>query len=243
MTHQPPLNIMLNDYTKPAPTRRRICDLPREEQPLYRLQHHGSDALATSELLALILGTTNGLRVADNLLTTFGSLHALTTASEAQLRRFHGIGRAQAARLLAILTLSRRLQMPVTTDALHIRSPADAANLLMPQMRHLQQEELWVLLLDTRNRVLSSHVVYKGSLNSSVVRIGELFRPAIEAPAAALIVAHNHPSGDPSPSPEDIRVTREIVKAGKLLAIDVLDHLIIGHNRFASLKERNLGFD
>ena len=243
MTNQLPLKIMLTDYTQPAPTRHRICDLPREEQPLYRLQHHGSDALATSELLALILGTTNGLRVADSLLATFGSLHALTTASEAQLRRCHGIGRAQAARLLAILTLSRRLQLPDTTDPLRISSPGDAANLLMPQMRHLQQEELWVVLLDTRNRVLGTHVLYKGSLNSSVVRIGELFRPAVEAPAAALIVVHNHPSGDPSPSPEDIRVTREIVKAGKLLNIDVLDHLIIGHNRFTSLKERNLGFD
>jgi DNA repair protein RadC len=110
-------------------------------------------------------------------------------------------------------------------------------------MGHLDQEELWVILLDTRNRVLGTKAIYKGSLNTSVVRVGEIFRPAIEAPAAAIIVAHNHPSGDPAPSPEDVNVTRQIVKAGKLLDIDVLDHLIISSGRYTSLKERGLGFD
>jgi DNA repair protein RadC len=115
--------------------------------------------------------------------------------------------------------------------------------LLMPKMRDLSQEELWVVLLDTRNRVLKTQVIYKGSLNTSVVRVAEIFRPAIAHAAAAIILAHNHPSTDPSPSPEDIRVTREIVQAGKLFDIPLLDHLIIGCNRFVSLKERALGFD
>ena len=122
-----------------------------------------------------------------------------------------------------------------------MRSPADGANLLLPDMRFLDQEELRVILLNTRNGVLGIPTIYRGSLNTSVVRIGEIFRPAIEAPAAAIIIAHNHPSGVCDPSPEDVRVTRECVQAGKLLGIDVLDHLIIGDGRFASLKERGLG--
>jgi DNA repair protein RadC len=127
-------------------------------------------------------------------------------------------------------------------DRPRIASPADAASLLLPRLRDLEQEELHVVLLDTRNRVLDIRAVYKGSLNTSMVRIAEIFRPAIEAPAAAIVVAHNHPSMDASPSPEDVNVTRQIVQAGKLLDIDVLDHLIIGHT-YVSLKERGLGFD
>ena len=123
-----------------------------------------------------------------------------------------------------------------------ITSPADAANLLMPDMMYLEQEHLRLVLMDTRNRLLSMPTIYKGSLNTSVIRIGELFRAAIKENAAAFIVAHNHPSGDASPSPEDIRVTRKIVEAGELLDIEVLDHVIIGHQRFVSLKERGLGF-
>jgi DNA repair protein RadC len=124
-----------------------------------------------------------------------------------------------------------------------VTTPADAANLLMSEMMFLEQEELRVVILDTRNRVLSTPTIYRGSLNTSVIRIGELFRAAIRSNAAAVIVAHNHPSGDPAPSPEDINVTRQLVKAGKLLDIDVLDHIVIGRQKFVSLKERGLGFD
>jgi DNA repair protein RadC len=124
-----------------------------------------------------------------------------------------------------------------------VPSPADAANLLMFEKMNLAQEHLRVILLDTRNRVLATPTIYVGSLNSSVVRIGELFKAAIRDNAAAVIVAHNHPSSDPSPSPEDIHVTRQMVKAGKLLDVSVLDHIIIGRNRWVSLKERGLGFD
>lgn len=113
----------------------------------------------------------------------------------------------------------------------------------MSEMMFLEQEHLRVILLDTRNTVLATPTIYVGSLNTSVVRIGELFRAAIKENAAAVIVAHNHPSGDPSPSPEDVHVTRQLVKAGQLLDISVLDHLVIGHQRFVSLKERGLGFD
>jgi len=202
----------------------------------------GAGALATTELLALVLGTADAPGLATDLLDAFGSLHQLARARKAQLMRVHGIGEAQAGRLVAVLELCRRLQAPPADDRPRIASPADAASLLTPRLRDLEQEELHVVLLDTRNRVLGIRAVYRGSLNTSMVRIAEIFRPAVEAPAAAIVVAHNHPSMDPSPSPEDVNVTRQIVQAGKLLDIDVLDHLIVGRT-YVSLKERGLGFD
>jgi DNA repair protein RadC len=215
--------------------------MPLEEQPRYRLNRCGPGALSNAELLALILGSSDALDIALTLLLKFGSLHRLARTHEAQLMRIYGIGQAQAARLMAVLELSRRLQEPAAEEQCYVRSPADGANLLLPDMRFLDQEELRVILLDTRNGVLGIPTIYRGSLNTSVVRIGEIFRPAIEAPAAAIIIAHNHPSGVCDPSPEDVRVTKECVQAGKLLGIDVLDHIIIGDGRFASLKERGLG--
>lgn len=226
-----------------AMPRRRVCDLPAEERPLYRLHHAGSSALATTELLALVLGTAEAPGLSADLLGAFGSLHQLARASKTQLMKIRGIGEAQAGRLVAMLELSRRLQEPPAGERPRVTSPADGANLLMGRMSHLQQEELWVILLDTRNRVLGTPSIYRGSLNTSVVRIGEVFRPAVEAPAAAVIVAHNHPSGDPSPSPEDVSVTRQLVQAGNLLGIELLDHLIIAAHGFTSLKEKGLGFD
>jgi DNA repair protein RadC len=123
-----------------------------------------------------------------------------------------------------------------------VRSPKDVADLVMWEMGLLQQEVLRTILLNTKNHVIASPVIYQGSLNTSVIRVGELFREAVKHNCAALVVVHNHPSGDPTPSPEDVAVTREIVAAGKLLDIEVLDHLVIGHQRFVSLKERGLGF-
>ena len=227
-----------------AVSRRRVCDLPAEERPLYRLHQHGSDALATTELLALVLGMGEAPGIAGDLLARFGTLHKLARASKAQLMQIRGIGEAQAARLVAVLELSRRLQAPSADEKPRVSSPAEAAAVLAPRLAHLDQEEMHVILLDTRNRVLGIQAVYKGSLNSSVVRVGEIFRAAIEAPAAAVIIAHNHPSGDPAPSPEDVNVTRQLVKAGKLLDIEVLDHVVISQGgQFVSLKERGLGFD
>ncbi|MCA9869972.1 MAG: DNA repair protein RadC, partial [Anaerolineae bacterium] len=142
----------------------------------------------------------------------------------------------------AALELGRRLLVTAPHERPQMRSPADAANLLMAEMSLLPQEHLRTVLLDTRNRVLSIPTIYVGSLNTAQVRVGEMFREAIRANCAGMIVVHNHPSGDPTPSPEDVQVTRMIVEAGSLLNIDVLDHLIIGRQRFVSLKERGLGF-
>ena len=198
MLTQLPLVIGPQEYqSQPQPLWRRICDLTTEERPLYRLHHHGTDALATSELLALLLGTAEAPGLAQDLLDSVGSVHQLARTNKAQLMRIRGIGEAQAGRLMAFLELSRRLQAPAAEERLKVSSPADAAALLLPTMRHLDQEELRVVLLDTRNRVLGAPTIYRGSLNTSVVRIGEVFRAAVEAPAAAVIVVHNHPSGAP----------------------------------------------
>ncbi len=158
----------------------------------------------------------------------------------ADLSALPHVGRALARRIEAALALGYWTTAQNEKPAIH--SPEDAANLLMPQMSRLEQEELWVLLLNTRSRVLDALMVYRGSLNSAQVRVGEIFRDAVRRNAAAVIVAHNHPSGDPDPSPDDVAVTRAIVQAGTLLDVDVLDHIIIGGGRFVSLKERRLGF-
>jgi DNA repair protein RadC len=180
--------------------------------------------------------------MAQRLLKTFDGLGGLVQASAHQLTAERGLGPAKVAQLKAALELGRRLLVAAPGERPQIRSPADAANLVMSEMGLLEQEHLRVILLDTKNRVLDTPTVYVGSLNTSLIRVGELFREAIRANCASLIVAHNHPSGDPTPSPEDVAVTRQIAEAGKLLDVDVLDHLIIGHQRFVSLKERGLGF-
>ncbi|MEW5985039.1 MAG: DNA repair protein RadC [Chloroflexota bacterium] len=230
-------------YYQLPPARRRVCDLPVEERPLYRLNRHGTNVLATTELLALVLGSAEAPGLSEELLSSFGSLHQLARASKEQLMRIRGIGEAQAGRLVAVLELSRRLQEPPADERPRITNPTDAATFLAPRMGHLEQEELWVALLDTRNRVMKIAEIYKGSLNTSVVRLGEVFRPAIEMAAAAIIVAHNHPSGLSEPSPEDVSTTRQLVQAGKLLDIEVLDHLVIAAQGYTSLKQRGLGFD
>jgi DNA repair protein RadC len=223
-----------------------IKELPSSERPRERLLHYGASALASAELLAIILRTgvhdENVVRMAQRLLATFNNLAGLARADTAELMREKGLGPAKVAQLKAALELGRRMLVQSPEERPQVRSPADAANLVMSEMGLLEQEHLRVMLLDTKNRVLDSPTVYVGSLNTSLIRVGELFRAAIRANCASLIVLHNHPSGDPTPSPEDVAVTRQIVEAGKLLDVDVLDHLIIGQQRFVSLKERGLGF-
>ena len=225
----------------------RIQDLPSSDRPRERLAREGAAVLSNAELLAILLRVgvagENAVRVAERLLAQLQGLPGLHRAGYADLCAQKGIGPAKAAQLQAAVELGKRIAVAPTAERTTISSPADAANLLMYQMAPLDQEYLFVILLDTRNRVLGIPLeVYHGSLNTSMIRVGELFREAIKVNAAALIVAHNHPSGDPSPSPEDVAVTRALVEAGKLLDIDVLDHLVIGRYRFVSLKERGLGF-
>jgi len=230
----------------PIPYHARIHELPLSERPRERLQHYGAAALNSGELLAIILRTGVGgesvLDLSRRLLVSHGGLTGLARASFGELVHEHGMGKAKTAQLLAAFELGKRLLVASPEERPQIASPADAANLLMPEMALLEQEHLRTLLLDTKHHVLASPTVYVGNVNTSVIRVGEVFREAVRENCAAIIVAHNHPSGDPAPSADDVRVTEQIVQAGKLLDIDVLDHLIIGRQRYVSLKERGLGF-
>jgi DNA repair protein RadC len=224
-----------------------IHDMAQEERPRERLMQVGATAVSTTELLAIIMRTGQAgesvLRLAERLLMQFGSLPGLAQASLTEMQQVKGIGPAKAIEIKAALELGRRLMAAIPDERPRVSSPADAANLLMSEMMFLEQEHLRLILMNTRNEVLKTPTIYIGSLNTSVVRIGELFRAAIKENAAAFIVVHNHPSGDPSPSAEDVNVTRQLVQAGKLLDISVLDHIVIGRQRYVSLKERGLGFD
>jgi len=231
---------------KRIPYRPTIHELPASERPRERLEHYGAAALSNAELLAIILrtgvGGENVLDMAQRLLSTYRGLAGLARASFGELAREHGVGMAKTAQMQAAFELGKRLLIASPDERPQVTSPADAANLLMPEMGLLEQEHLRTLLLDTRHHVLASPTVYVGNVNTSVIRVAELFREAIRLNCTALIVAHNHPSGDPTPSPDDVKITQEIVKAGELLGIEVLDHLIIGSQRYISLKERGLGF-
>ena len=224
-----------------------IKELPSSERPRERLLEYGVGALSTAELLAIILRTgtrdENVILLSHRILARFGNLAGMVQASTAEMISERGLGPAKVAQLKAALELGRRMLVESPEERPQIRSPADAANLVMTEMGLLEQEQLRVILLDTKNRVLATPTIYVGSLNTSLIRVGELFREAIRANCASLIVLHNHPSGDPTPSPEDVSVTRQIVEAGKLLDVEVLDHLIVGRQRFVSLKERGLGFE
>ena len=223
-----------------------IKNLPAGDRPRERLSHDGATALSTAELLAIIfrvgVGGENVIALSQRLLAKYGGLAGLARAPFTDLQEEHGLGEAKVATLKAAFELGRRLAITSPDERIQIRSPADAANLLMGEMSMLEQEHLRVMLLDTRNRVLAVPTIYIGSLNTSVIRVAEVFREAIRRNAAAVIIAHNHPSGDPTPSPEDVAVTRNIMQAGQLLDIEVLDHVVIGQQRFVSLKERGLAF-
>lgn len=223
-----------------------IKDLPSDERPRERLLHYGASALSNAELLGIILrvgaADVNAVQMGQHLLAAFGSLSGLVRAHPTEIESLRGLGPAKVAQVKAAMELGKRLLVESPEERPQVRSPADAANLVMSEMGLLEQEHLRVMLLDTKNRVLETPTVYKGSLNTSLIRVGELFREAIRTNCAALIVLHNHPSGDPTPSPEDVSVTKQIVEAGKLLDVEVLDHLVIGRQRFVSLKERGLGF-
>lgn len=224
----------------------RITDLAEEERPRERLARLGPKALSSAELLAILLRVgvsgENAVQVGQRLLQTFGGLSGLHRAAFDEMCSQRGVGPAKAAQIKAAIELGRRLNRESPEERPAIHSPADAADMLRYEMSALEQEELRVMLLDTRNHVLNTDTIYRGSLNTSQVRVGELFKNAVRRNAAAIIVIHNHPSGDPTPSPDDVAVTRAIVQAGKLLDIEVLDHLIIGHGRYVSLKEGGLGF-
>lgn len=235
-----PSQALLQD--PPTYTQPKIKTMPLRDQPAYRVTSNPA-ACSLAELLAAVVGGSQQIEIAEKLLAHFGGdVRRIYHAHVAEVAAVPGVGQQTAVRIKAALSLGLKLQEPADERPV-INSPADAAALVQHEMSLLQQEYLKVILLDRRNRVLDIVEVYHGSVNSSQVRIAEIFKPAIQRMSPALICCHNHPSGDPTPSPDDVAVTRAMVQAGKLLDVDVLDHLVIGSNeRFVSLKERGLGF-
>jgi DNA repair protein RadC len=221
-----------------------VCSLrglPPEERPRERLLRHGAEALSSRELVALLLGTgtrkASALDLAADLLAA--GLRGLP-ATLTELEGRHGLGRAKASRLLAALELGARRAAPGGEGALSFRSPAESAQYLLPRYASRPVETFGLLALDVRRRLKHEAVVSVGCLTSSLVHPREVFREAVTARAAALVLFHNHPSGDPEPSAEDLALTRRLVSAGTLLGIEVLDHLVLGAGRFVSLKERGV---
>jgi DNA repair protein RadC len=207
-----------------------------------RLQQSGVTTLSSTDLLAIVLGTgssTQSIITQVQVLLLSNSLQELLLLDFGELCRKYLLGEVKTAQLQALLELARRLTVPTQMERYQIRSPADAANLVMGEMAYLDHEELRGIYLDTKNRVVANIRLYQGTLNSSVLRIAEVLRPAITRNCAGLIVCHNHPSGDPNPSPEDESATKQLAAAATLLDLELVDHLIIGkNNRFLSLKEK-----
>jgi DNA repair protein RadC len=227
--------------TPPSYQLPKLKTLPLRDQPAYRVATNAA-ACSLAELLAAVVGGEKQIEIAESVLARFqGDIHQIQRAHVEELGSVRGVGQVTAVRIKAALAIGARLT-DYSGEKVQITSPADAAALVMYEMSMLEQEYLKVFLLDTRNQVLDIVEVYHGCVNSSQVRIAEIFKPAIQRMAPAIICCHNHPSGDCTPSPDDVAVTRAMVQAGKLLDIQVLDHLVLGKGKFVSLKERGLGF-
>jgi DNA repair protein RadC len=226
---------------------RVIRELPADERPRERLALRGAGGLSAAELIALLWGSgargRSAVDLAADALARHEGLTGLARASDHELEDLPGVGTARAAQLIAAFELGRRLLADWPADRWTIRSPRDVADRLVLQMGRLEQEELRVVLLNTKNVVLRVATVYQGNVSSSLVRVGELFRDAVRLNATGVILAHNHPSGDPTPSPDDLHLTAEALAAGRLLDIDVLDHLVVGHDAWVSLRDRGVSFD
>lgn len=218
----------------------RIRELPIEERPVSRIAHRGPDALSDAELLALVSGQPD-LEVCAQCLREYHGWVGLLRADLRAVTASLGTTR-RAASLKAALEIGRRLMVAGYEGRFQVKSPADVAQLFMAEMMGLDQEELWVACLDTKNRLIKIAKVYRGSVNTAMIRVGEVYKEALRINAASIVVAHNHPSNDPTPSPEDILVTRQIVEAGKLLDCECLDHLVVSCSHYVSLRERGLGF-
>ena len=226
---------------------RRLRELPAMERPRERLAMRGPGGLTSAELVAIVWGSgaagRSATELADEALVRHDGLTGLARASDLELERIPGVGPVRAAQLAAAFELGRRLLADWPAARWTVRSPRDVAERLVLQMGPLEREELRVVLLNTKNVVLRVATVYQGNVSSSLVRVGELFRDAVRLNATGVILVHNHPSGDPTPSPEDLHLTAEALAAGRLLDIQLLDHLVVGHDAWISLRDRGIAFD
>lgn len=228
-----------------------IAEMPDHERPRERLLHHGPDALSDTELMAILLRTgglgRSVLDVARELLISFeGKLARVASAAPSELQRIPGIGQAKAVELAAAFALARRLSSGIGAAHPRLESPGDVADLLREHFRGKQQEEFHVLLVDTKHTLIRDEQVTVGLLDRSQVHAREVFRRAIRESCSRIILSHNHPSGDPTPSAQDISCTKNLVSAGKIVGIEVLDHVIVGSRTdrrprdFLSLREEGL---
>lgn len=219
-----------------------LREVPEEERPRERMLRQGAASLSNAELLAILLRTgtyeESVLRVAERVLAEAGGIRGLVEMNAERLMRIRGIGAAKAMQVQAGIELGRRLARTAESSRPVIRSPQDAAELMLDELRYLQKEHFVCLFLNTKNHLIGKETLSIGSLNASIVHPREVFRAAIERSSASLICVHNHPSGDPAPSREDIDITARLEEAGKLLGIEVLDHIVIGDNRWVSMKEQ-----
>jgi len=225
----------------------RIHDLPVQDRPRERLVEHGADSLSNAELIAIVLRTgmkgMSAIHIAEQLLRQFGTLQQLANASLDDLRKVKGIGRDKAVGLKAAFTLARNMAREIRHESPLLDNPERIADLLRDDNRAYEVENFQVVLLNTRRRLIRIEHISQGTLDTLLVHPREVFKPAIAASAAAIVVVHNHPSGDPSPSEADIKVTRDLIRAGQLLKIEVLDHVILGRatptrtKDYVSLKE------
>lgn len=222
----------------------KIMDLPKNERPRERMLRYGPKDLSNAELLAVLLRTgtkrENIVALCNKLIKESGGLNGLLSMDYSELTALHGIGLAKAAQLLALSEISKRFKSYKDGDTYKIINPKDAADYVIEDMRNLEEEHLKVILLNTKNIVISVQDVSIGSLNSSIVHPREVFRNAIRKSSASIIVCHNHPSGDPNPSTEDINITKRLKECGKILGIELLDHIIIGDGVYISLKEKGI---
>ncbi|SFA38813.1 DNA replication and repair protein RadC [Parageobacillus thermantarcticus] len=219
-----------------------IRDVPKDDRPRERLLSAGPESLADHELLAILLRTgtkeESVLQLAHRLLQHFEGLRLLKDASIEEITSIKGIGTTKAIQILAAIELGRRIHRLGYNDRYVIRSPEDGAKYVMEDMRFLSQEHFVAIYLNTKNQVIHRKTIFIGSLNASIVHPREVFKEAIKRSAASIICVHNHPSGDPTPSREDIDVTKRLAECGRIIGIELLDHLIIGDQKFVSLKEK-----
>jgi DNA repair protein RadC len=217
----------------------KIREVPILDRPRERLAAHGPGALSASELLAILWGSY----APAYSMARHAALSDLASADLHELTEVAGVGQARAAQLVAAFEIGRRSQIANGAQRWTIRAPRDVADRLLPEMARLEREELRVLLLNAKNGVIRQSTVYVGNVSAALVRVAELFRDAVRAHAAGLIVVHNHPSGDPEPSPDDLHLTAEAIAAGRLLDIPLLDHVILATDGFVSLRDRGIAFD
>ena len=217
-------------------------ELSPDDRPREKLERHGVSALGDNELVALVLGAgcgpTDALTIANQLLTAHGGLHGLVRSTGDELAMVAGVGRAKAARLIAALELGRRTLTHAPSVRIQLRSPREAAAYLLPSFGSRPVEQFGLVLLDTKHRVLRTSVLAVGGLNTTIVQPREVFREATLGGAAAVVVFHNHPSGDPSPSPDDVELTRRLSAAGVVMGIHLVDHIILADVRYWSFKEQ-----